>query len=159
MQQSLVRTAIWAVALVCVALILGTGNIEAPPEQKVTEVAGTVDVGNLPLDAEGNLRVTGEIILAAPMIRFVGFTSGTVTAPASSFVLRLNRACEAEFPETRACETREITRAIPVPPAPPSPAFIIASDPAASGVVLQCMNVDSVSTYCPDTAPVACCGF
>ena len=56
------KTLIWAVALVCVALILGTGNIEAPQQPKVTEVTETVDVGNLPLDPDGNVLVSGTLV-------------------------------------------------------------------------------------------------
>ena len=46
MQERLASTAIWAVVLLCAALIPATGNVEAPPQPTVTEAMWTMDVGS-----------------------------------------------------------------------------------------------------------------
>ncbi len=53
-----------AVAVVCAALVL-SGPADAQKD-KVVEVTGTVDVGNLPLDVGGNVRVSGILINPQP---------------------------------------------------------------------------------------------
>ena len=141
MRQSLMRTAIWAVALVCVALILGTGNIEAPPEPKVTEVTGTVDVGNFP-DA----------------VRFLGYTSQPILMPASTDVMALNRECPVEFPESRACRASEIYLMIPPPTLELAWVTVINADASSAGIF--CLNTESQLGSCSAALlPVACCGF
>ena len=90
------KTLIWSVALIVSALILGIGNIEAPPATKVTEVTGTVDVGNFP-DA----------------VRFVGYTSQAILSPATGDVMALNRECALDYETARACRVNETFLMIP----------------------------------------------
>lgn len=76
------KVACWGVVLISVALIMATGWIgaeKAPREPKTVNVgnfpatqnvAGTVDVGNLPFDGAGNLRVSNSQA-SLPLFSFV----------------------------------------------------------------------------------------
>ena len=197
MQQSLVRTAIWAVALVCAALILANGGAIAqremsPPEEPApapapapeesnatpvmvenfpatqtvdvrnfpltVTVEGTVDVGNLPLDSDGNVRVAGTLTVEAPIIRVVGVTSNPISLPAFSGLAILNPECSAEFPNSRVCELGEVFRTIP--PAADMPlAWVMRESPS-----ILCTSGDKpldrlFSCNEASPLPVACCGF
>jgi len=90
------RAMMVGVAPVCVALFLTqanaqqsiapgdgagavTGTVPALNHPPVFTVRGTVNVGNLPLDAQGNLKVSGGGgAQAAPVAHFVGVAIGTV---------------------------------------------------------------------------------
>lgn len=52
-------TVVIALSLVCAALVL-SGPADAQ-KTKLVGVTGTVDIGNFPLDAEGNIKVSGAV--------------------------------------------------------------------------------------------------
>src|SRR6185436_910545 len=95
-------------------------QVEVTNFPTVQAVSGTVDVGNLPLDTDGRLLVAG---LAAPALRFAGYTSTTFAE--GTGLLRLNRACVAEFPSTRVCGAFVIDQLIPPPAPAPTAAFLV----------------------------------
>jgi hypothetical protein len=75
-------------------------------------ISGQVDVGNLPLDADGNLRIAKSVTT----VDFVGYTTATFSE--GTGLLALNRACQAEFVGSRVCEGFELIDMIPAPPVP-----------------------------------------
>jgi hypothetical protein len=110
-----------AVAVVCAALVL-SGPTDA---QQIKEITGTVDVGNLPLDAAGNVLVSGILLNPQPPplpIRFVGFTQTQLTG--DSGAIMLSRACHFEFPNTRQCTTAEIVETINPPLTDPATGWV-----------------------------------
>ncbi len=121
-------------------------------------VEGTVDVGNLPLDADGNVRVAGTLTVEVPMIRVVGVTSNPISLPDFSGVAILNTECSAEFPNSRVCELMEVFRTIP--PAADMPlAWVMTGSPS-----ILCTSGDRPGDrrYTCNQAsplPVACCGY
>jgi len=130
----------------------------------VQEVNGAVAVTNLPVDESGNLQVGGVLTLEIDNSEphFVGFTS--ISLVSGGFSLDLNRACNAEFPETRACDIAALNASVPPPPTWSD--FVIASHvPGKRG---RCIASDGFNVgYSPsnptcngvDSYPVACCGF
>lgn len=154
MQQGLAKTAIWAVAVVCVALIMATGDVEAPPQAKVTEVTGTVDVGNFPVRQS----------------IFAGLTAATFTD--ESGVLDLNRACDAELSGSRICAKEELMLSIPPPAGWADRVLVVArfetlvvQERVVQGGTRGCITSDGASAPCKvevsETGlhPIACCGF
>jgi hypothetical protein len=94
-----------------------TGSVAVTNLPAVQNVAGSINVANLPLDADGNVRVGGTLTLAAPPIptaRFAGYTAATFSE--GTGLLTLNRACHAEFLGTRVCGGIELVNMIPPPP-------------------------------------------
>ena len=77
-------------------------------------VNGTVQVGNLPLDANGNVRVKAGSPSASGELHCVGVTAATF--PPDSGILTLSRACNAEFAGSRICLTESVLGSLPPPP-------------------------------------------
>ena len=151
-----------AVAVVCAALVL-SGPTDAQ-NIKTVEVTGTVDVGNLPLDANGNVRVAGNLrgSIEFQRVRFVTVTETNLLAGELQGPMGAHRLCAAEFPNLRACEGQEYLRTIP-----PEPSF---SDSIGRWVVVVQVELPHYSTKCINdigtlgscaghALPVACCGF
>jgi len=138
-------------------------QVEVTNFPPVQAVSGTMNVGNLPLDTDGRLLVASP---AAPALRFAGYTSATFAD--GTGLLRLNRACVAEFPSTRVCGAFEIAQLIPPPAPSPTAAFLVSfsgtRDQGGGGSIVgpatSCMSSDGVPFACGgDPMPVACCGF
>jgi len=125
-------------------------QVEVTNFPAVQPVNGTVNVGNLPLDGDGNVRVT-----AAPKeAHFVGIT--TLAFPKSG-ALPLSRGCNAEFSGTRLCDIKEVVRTMPTPDPWSQPLVYVGSGDSLSP---SCMNSDGGLFLCGGgEAPVACCGF
>jgi hypothetical protein len=173
------KGALYGLAVVCVCLLFAVSGPEAqriapspdaaasrPTQVEVTnfptvqEVVGTVNVGNLPVDAEGNVKVT--LSSLAPVVRFIGFTDVTFEAP-SPFAgpLSFSRACDSEFPGSRICEANEVLRSIPIVAEFTQSALIfLPSDPTTVQAKVYCVNADGQVGSCPGgLLPVACCGY
>jgi hypothetical protein len=75
-------------------------------------ITGQADVTNLPLDAEGKLRVAN----TGTAVDFAGYTTATFSE--GTGLLALNMACQAEFVGTRVCEGFELIDMVPAPPVP-----------------------------------------
>lgn len=132
----------------------------------VQAVGGSVQVGNLPLDADGNLRVAGILVAASAAIRFVGFTEETFPIPQTCCermpVLSMNRACATAFPGARACDYAEVFRSIPPPPPLPVPSVLIVDKLGTGATYFEgnCIHEDGTFGGCgAGPLPVACCGF
>src|SRR5712692_2895326 len=93
--------------------VVGTVAVANLPA--VQSVSGTVAVGNLPVDANGNVRVTGGLVVT-PAIQFKGFTSSGIAPQGPGNIFSLNRACSAEFPASRMCTSLNLEDSIPAPP-------------------------------------------
>lgn len=121
-------------------------------------VAGTLNVGNMPVDANGDLRVVGNLQAVPASLHFVGITSESILPPNISKVVLLSRACAAEFPNTRICEDIDLDRQIPPPPEFTSPAWVMQISSEYAMPVAWCQDSDG---YCTDLSahPVACCGY
>jgi hypothetical protein len=133
-----------------------TGSVAVTNFPAVQEVAGTVNVGNLPVDADGNVKVSGGHVAVAVLAHFVGTTT-TSGFFSGQGTLALSRGCNAEMPGTRVSDWEEIFSTIP--PAPLVGSVIVSRDLANSpnGV---CINQDGLMvSYCPEPAPIACCGY
>ncbi len=154
-----------ALGLVCAALILS-----APADaqrMKITEVTGTVDVGNLPFDAEGNVRVAGNLrgSIEFQRIRVVGFTQPM--EPGTGDITEFSNLCGSFVPGSRMCEDVELFRSLP----PPQPfgvawSFNTLTNDNSNAVILRCTfqagNASSpFGNVCVNQTPmpVACCGF
>jgi hypothetical protein len=139
--------------------------------QKPVTVTGSVAVTNLPLDSEGNLRISSGPPAGRPGLRFVGITRTTFSDGFDGVgVLTLTRACGAEFPATRLCQLSEILLdTIPGPPEWPGLVRVTGAgqilatgggigQPSAclrsTGLVMDC----SFSNDGPGPWPAACCG-
>jgi len=125
-------------------------QVEVTNFPAVQPVNGTVNVGNLPLDGDGNVRVT-----AAPKeAHFVGIT--TLAFPKSG-ALPLSRGCNVEFSGTRLCDIKEVVRTMPIPDPWSQPLVYVGSGDSLSP---SCMGSDGGLFLCGGgEAPVACCGF
>lgn len=155
--------------------VTGTGpQAQAIQVQKPVTVVENVVVTNFPLDAEGNLKVSGGSTSGQPALRFVGITHATFLDETFEGVgvLTLSRACAAEFPGTRLCQLREIlTDTIPAPPEWPGLVRATGAEPGvlaggegrlggpsvclrSTGLTMSC----SYSTDGPGPWPAACCG-
>ncbi len=123
-----------------------------------------IDVGNLPVDGNGDLRVAGVVVAAPAAIRFVGFTAATFSDSAG--FLTISRACNAEFPSTRVCDVRELGESIPPPP-DWTDRIRLAEGLSAGGasVFIGCYTSDGRPSPCrleasdPGVFPAACCGL
>jgi len=147
-------------------------QVEVTNFPAVQAIAGTVDVGNLPLDANGNVRIAGILSVLSARIHFVGFT--TAIFPEGTEILPLSRACASEFPGSRVCEQQESIKSIPPPPTSPAGGSMViyqrvpsnlskdlVQDPLRAG----CLGTDGdlfgcgTGTIFPGPFPAACCGF
>ncbi len=81
-------------------------------------MAGTVNIGNLPLDANGNLRVS---VPGPRTFRFVGVTTHAVTGGSFPY---LSGVCASEFPGSRVAFSEELRATLP-PQAVPATAWIV----------------------------------
>ncbi len=143
------------------------GAVDVKNFPLVVTVEGTVDVDNLPLDAEGNVRVAGELGMGSSAVaHFVGITAGTVEAFASSefgggvySILDSNFACQAEFSDTRICLWPEIAASMPA--VQWDDHVVVARNFLSFLEQGTCINTNArtpgrgVDPPCP----VACCGF
>jgi hypothetical protein len=94
--------------------VVNVGNFPAVQGVEVhgqVPVEGQVDVRNLPVDADGNLRVASTRLVT---VHFAGYTTATFAEGAG--LLALNRACQMEFPGTRVCRGSELVDMVPAPP-------------------------------------------
>ena len=127
-------------------------QVEVTNFPAVQPVNGTVNVGNLPLDGDGNVRVT----VAPKEVHFVGIT--TSTFPRSG-ALPMSRGCNAEFSGTRLCDIKEVVRTIPTPDAWSQPVLWVGSGDALSPLCMDSEgSVFGVTSGCGGDNPVACCG-
>ena len=134
-----------ALGLVCAAIILSTGGLDAKSE-KATGLS---------------LNLSGSITLVDPPQRhFVGITTTTFPAwePFSGpSKLSVNRVCFAEFPDTSVCDASEVQNALPPPPPWPDRVIVIGNP------LITCMDSDGGFQaglgVCPIESPVMCCGF
>lgn len=123
-------------------------------------VAGDVSVINLPLDADGRIRVSGMAPVSPASIRVVGLT---LPSPQLAIV-DLSNVCAMEFPGTRICEESEVFRSLP-PPGFPIPFVWVFRDRQGvnDGVSLTCTTGfgGNFSSVCGNNSPmpVVCCGF
>jgi hypothetical protein len=134
----------------------------------IQSVAGTVQIGNLPVDESGNVRIAGAVTINQSPVRFIGYTQATLFGSATT-VLNLNRACNAEFPQARACEITELQRAVPPPPQFAGTGILLLLPLSAytgnqSWLITGCiLQTDEAPRTCtPDSSnpfAVACCGF
>jgi hypothetical protein len=177
------RMVVGGIVLACAGFVVGGAvqqqrvGVEAAPTRTATPVevtnfpavqpvSGSVEVGNLPLDPDGSVRVAG---LSAPAtIRFVGFSQQTFLIPQTCCdrlpVFQMNRACDASFQGSRACDYLEMIRSIPPLPEFPVATPLIAMQGAAAPVLdVQgtCIHEDGTIGGCAGVGPfpVACCGF
>jgi hypothetical protein len=133
------------------------------PFPHTIEITGTIDVGNLPLDDEGNLLVSGISCGGGPApVRFVGVTTQTVSRNPGEFdpefpVLAMNHACHAEFPATRACTYGELLRLTP-PADWQGLALVATNDLSLSNAVGVCLTSQGQPGYCTSPTPTTCCG-
>jgi hypothetical protein len=130
-------------------------QVEVTNFPAVQSVSGTVSVGNLPVDGNGNIRVGGTFIP-----HFVGLTSGTLSVAGQGLkIVVLSRACAAEFANTRVCEDTDLARSIPPPPAFATVAWIM-TEPSGNAPII-CHDGDGHSDcgVSGSLHPVACCGF
>ena len=140
-------------AVICAALILSTGGLDAQNEN----AAGPS------LDLTGTLQ-----LLDPPQRHVVGITT-TTFPPFDFFVgpgaLPINRACFAEFPETNVCTLTEVLNAFP-PPSPWPDLVIVSNEsrgfPGSGGFL--CIDSDGAFPAgrvpdCPIESPAICCGF
>ncbi len=150
-----------ALGLVGAALVL-SGPTDAQ-NIKTVQVTGVVDVGNFPLDAEGNVRVSGELGTGTSAVaHFVGITAGTVESNGSFGnnlygIFDSNSACQAEFPDTRVCLWPEIAVSIPAPQY--DGCVVIADDFNTLFTQATCINTNGRFSSDGLPATVACCGF
>jgi len=140
-----------------------TGSVAVTNLPPVQQVAGMVSVGNLPLDADGNLRT------AAPQgsqrIHFIAYTQNTFPA-AGATLLSLSNACQAEQPNSRMCNVQDFFESVPPPPAFPSTAVHLTTQHSGYTFyfpLMGCLMTDG-SLYlggCGTNSPyvVACCGY
>lgn len=172
------RAMVWGFVLVAVAVIFTGAQalvpIQQPPTKTAQEVevtnfpavqtvAGSVEVANLPLDQDGNVKVANAASTPA-QIHAVGITAALVGPGASAplGLLTMNRACAAEFPATRACGLEEAFRSIPAPPTWDGLVWIVQAFETGNA---QCYSSDGVGAPCKpevsDTGlhPILCCGF
>ncbi len=150
-------------AVVCAAIILSTGGLDAQSENAATmsvNVAGVVDVGNFP----ETQKITGTFALLEPPKRhFVGITMAIF--PPFDFAnrpseLAINRVCFEEFPETVVCTREEIVNTMP-PPAP-WPGRVIIVSRSSMGALFFCIDSDGFDEgfgVCTIESPATCCGF
>jgi hypothetical protein len=165
---------ILAGVVVSCVLVFGVGAVQmVPPTQDkpaqqvevinfpaVQQVAGSVQVSNLPVDADGNVRISGNLTLVPPAIRFIGL-SGPVTNHPNGNVLDLNRDCVAALAGTRACHVSEVLNAIPPPgrwDSVPGGVVWVVHDINGLGQLDSDGNFSQYATFA-DGNPVACCGF
>ncbi len=170
-------------AVICAALILSTGGLDAQNVKTVQvtgvvdvgnlpaiqNVAGTVDVGNLPLDADGNLRVAGNLNAAPREIRFIGFTAELPYDPSFPISTALaNSECHAAFPSSRVCGWEEFILQIPPVPVDPNQPCVMTALRNSNGIVVDVTQlrdlvtpalVVCVANEALTEFPIACCGF
>ncbi len=141
-------------AVICAAIILSTGGLDAQSEHA----------------AMPSLNLTGTLALLEPPPRHVVGITTTTFPPFSLFggpgALPINRACFAEFPETNVCTLTEVLNAFP-PPSPWPDLVIVSNEstrgfPAPGGII--CIDSDGAFTAaripdCPIESPAMCCGF
>jgi len=121
-----------------------------------------VNVGNFPLDEHGNLRVSGGGGTPAPPVaHFVGVTTATVDRQAGFDpeypILAMNRACQAEFPETRSCLYSDILKAIPTPDW--NGCVLLATGFEGPNPVGLCVDSRGNNDFSGVPQHAACCGF
>jgi hypothetical protein len=138
-----------------------TGSVAVTNFPATQTVGGTVQVGNLPIDAEGNVRVAGALATARPIPHFAGLT-GALFAEGTA-ILTLSHACNAEIAGTRLCEQQEVLLAIPPPLIPGRAVLIMYTE---SGTQIggrlrsSCMSSGGELFDCGiGPFPAACCGF
>ena len=137
-------------AVICAAIILSTGGLDAQSENAATP----------------SLNLTGTLALLDPPQRHVvGIT--TTTFPAFDLSsqpgnLAVKRVCFAEFSETTVCSMEEVLNTLPPPS--PWPDFVMVLD-ANFGNIFFCIDgnggTDSGGGFagCSIESPVMCCGF
>ena len=142
-----------------------TQTVEVRNFPLIVTVEGTVDVGNLPLDAEGNVRVAGELGMgSSAAARFVGISAGTVEPNTTNVmgnndvygILDSNIACQADFSDTRICLWPEIAASIPAPQYDGCVVIARGLDGTEQGT---CFNTNGRQSNDRLPALVACCGF
>ena len=110
-------------AVVCAAVILSTGGLDAQSEKAATP----------------SLNLAGSIALLDPPQRHVAGITMTTFPPFSFFSepgpLLINRVCFAEFPETNVCTLTEVLNAFPPPS--PWPDLVIVSDKSRGFVCID----------------------
>lgn len=141
--------------------VTGTVNVGNLPA--VQNVAGTVVMGNLPVDANGDVRVTGGVVVTST-IQFKGFTSSAIAPQGSGNIFSLNRACAAEFPTSRMCTSIELLDSIPAPPVFNYLVWVRLDNPNFAPISsVGCAREDvpdaSACGVLTASLPVACCGF
>ncbi len=145
-----------ALGLVGAALVLSGPTVA----QQIKEITGTVDVGNLPLDALGNVLVSG--VLRNPQrqplpIRFVGFTQAQITG--DSGAIMLSRTCHAEFPGTRQCTTAEIVETISPPLLPEATGWVRPDQHRPVGNIESMETITGLTSLGGAEADLTCIGF
>jgi len=138
-----------------------TGSVAVTNFPLVQQVAGTVNVGNLPVDAEGAIRVTGTLAAPPPPPHFVTRTTATFPTGGNDLArtFDMSRACDSEFPGTRLCEDVELFRTIP-PPTLDGTVWVFTAHSCCSsiGIQLNCYGAEGM-TDCTGSPSVACCGY
>jgi len=158
------RRIVVAVMVSC-ALVMAASAVQlVPPSQD--KPAQQVEVINLPLDGNGNLRVASGGPAAA-RLHVVGITAATLPFEGNAIApgpLVLNRACEAEFPASRACGLGEAIQSIPPPPAWQGMVAVFEKEQTLNDSYPLCISSDGYRGNCSNDdgsrrqVPVMCCG-
>ena len=135
-----------ALGLVCAAIILTTGGLDAQSENA----------------AMPSLNLTGTLaLLDPPQRQVVGITTTTIPpfeVSSQPSRLSVNRVCFAEFSETSLCTLTEVVNALPPPS--PWPDFVTVT---SGGGSFFCIDSEGFRAAgfgeCPIESPVFCCGF
>jgi hypothetical protein len=142
-----------------------TGSVAVTNLPAVQQVAGMLNVGNLPLDGDGNLRTSGAVLIATPQSHVVGITTTLFSlTPTYPRILTLSRGCQAEFPGSRVCFQGEPMTTIPPPPEWSGAVWLV-ERPDALNFYSACYTSDGQSVPCkqnpwdPDALPAICCGY
>jgi hypothetical protein len=169
------KAALYGLVLVCVCILFALSGpsaqriapepsapVSRPAQVEVTnfpavqQVAGTVSVGNLPVDENGDLRVSGGHVSVVVLANFVGVTAATFYSGQGTLVV--SRACNAEMPNTRVCDWSELFSTIP-PPQLAGP--VILPTTLGGSSTASCITADGLQR-CLSTdepAPAACCSY
>jgi hypothetical protein len=130
-----------------------TGSVAVTNLPAVQQVAGTVNVGNLPVDADGNVKVVGIAAAPSASVHFVGYTPVVHVQS----VWAMTTECNNDFPGTRACTADELFYAIPPPPDWTGDAVGVLFPLNSPSRCVNHNHEDGCAGT--PTLPIACCGY
>jgi len=136
-----------------------TGSVAVTNFPTVQHVVGTLNVGNLPTDESGALRVSASS--AAGPIHFLGLTTATFINEDQP--LLFSRACSAAIPNSRICDQHELIYSIPAPEFTGVVHIVYQQDSGGTDKVFaNCIDANGHLFNCSletPPFPVACCGY